>query len=202
MSSKNDTFSFYSKQQEQQEQQTSSRPIRLPTESGQRDHHWAMTRIILPRFLREDVAAVFTEHLRQDGRKMVADTWDDFGRSTIKDPADVIPSEEIAVFIDHTAKGTEIITIQMPMPLYRNETYFMAIVCQAPPDNYRTFSLEYSVLPQGGQPFTMLTGICNGSRSNYGPGPAPGKEAFINAVTRILNEDQAPMTTFDLPAMP
>ncbi|MFZ6875910.1 hypothetical protein ACO0LF_27940 [Undibacterium sp. Di27W] len=193
MSKNDDAFS--------DKQQTSSRPMRLPTESGQRDHHWAMTRIILPRFLREDAAAIFTEHLRQSGRTLVADTWDEFGRSTIKNPADIIPSEELAVFIDHTAKGSEIITIQMPTPLYRNETYFMAIVCQTPPDNYRTFSLEYSVMPQGGQAFTMLTGICNGSRSNFGLGPAPDKAAFVAAVAAIIDEGQTPMTTFALPAM-
>ncbi|MFZ6781379.1 hypothetical protein ACO0LD_31520 [Undibacterium sp. Ji83W] len=62
-------------------------------------------------------------------------------------------------------------------------------------------ALQYSVLPRGGKPFTMLTGIHDGNRCNYGLGPVPDKDAFVVAVTALLEKPAPAVTAMKVPAL-
>lgn len=171
------------------------------SEQESREHHWAMTRVVLPRLLQGEAAAGFVNSLRQDGTAVFTRIWVNFGKSNISDANKIVPCRGIAVSTEHTPSGKELIIIQMPKAIGRGEAHFMAIVLNAPDAGYQTFSLEFSIMPRGGKPFTMLTGIQDGYRSNYGLGPVPDKDAFVAAVTALLEKPEPPMTAMKMPSL-
>ncbi|MFZ6770795.1 hypothetical protein ACO0LM_27380 [Undibacterium sp. Di26W] len=169
--------------------------------STTRDHHFAMTRMVLQALLRSEHAAPFVNGLKSKGRTLFASVWDDYGKKSIKDPAHIIPSEDIEVYVDKTASGKEIITIKMPPPVARNETFFVAIVADDESGSFYTYSLELSVMPNTGKVFTMLTGIRNGNRANFGIGPTPDKNAFVAAISSMLETPKEPSTMMQMPTL-
>ncbi|BBB62580.1 hypothetical protein UNDKW_4307 [Undibacterium sp. KW1] len=171
------------------------------SEQESREHHWTMTRVVLPRLLQGEGAASFVASLKQDGTAIVTRIWVNFGKSNISDANKIVPCRGIAVFTDKTPSGKELITIQMPRAIARGEAHFMAIAPGDQDSGYQTFSLEYSTMPRGGKAFTMLTGIQDGCRSNYGLGPVPDKDAFVKAVTALLEKPEPPMTAMKMPSL-
>ncbi|MBC3920824.1 hypothetical protein H8L32_25385 [Undibacterium sp. CY18W] len=168
-------------------------------ESSARDHHFTMTRMVLQGLLQGEKGALFVNNLKNKGRVIFANIWDAFGKREIKDPAKIIPSKEIEVYVDKTTSGKEIVTIKMPRPVARNETYFVAIVEDEQPGSYYTYSLELSIMPNTGKMFTMLTGIRNGHRANFGIGPAPDKNAFVETISGMLDTPKEPQTMMQMP---
>ncbi|MFZ6732009.1 hypothetical protein ACO0LG_08830 [Undibacterium sp. Ji42W] len=171
------------------------------SEQESREHHWTMSRVVLPRLLQGEGAASFVASLKQDGTAIITRLWVDFGKGNISDASKIVPYRGIAVYTDQTPSGKELITIQMPRAIARGEAHFMAITPSGQDSGYQTFSLEYSIMPRGGKAFTMLTGIHNGNRANFGVGPAPEKHAFVSAVTALLEKPQAPKTVMQMPVI-
>ncbi|MFZ6760379.1 hypothetical protein ACO0K9_24510 [Undibacterium sp. Ji50W] len=176
-------------------------PAQAPADSRTRDHHFAMTRMVLQALLQSEHASPFVNGLKSKGRSLFASIWDDYGKKSIKDPAHIIPSDEIEVYVDQTASGKEIITIKMPKPVARNETYFVAIVQDEEYGSYYTYSLELSIIPKADKMFTMLTGIRNGNRANFGLGPTPDKNAFVAAISNMLETPKEPSTMMQMPTL-
>lgn len=164
-----------------------------------RDHHFAMTRMVLQGLLQGEKGAFFVNNLKNKGSVIFANIWDAYGKREVADPAQIISSKEIEVYVDKTATGKEIVTIKMPRPVSRNETYFVAIVEDEKPGSYYTYSLELSIMPNTGKMFTMLTGMRNGHRANFGIGPAPDKNAFVETISGMLDTPKAPQSMVQVP---
>ncbi|WP_444915928.1 hypothetical protein [Microbulbifer sp. TRSA007] len=160
--------------------------------TGNREHHYCMTRIILPKVIFSDAVENFVAAIHRDGRDVISNIWDSFADKLPEN--EIISSEEIDVFVDDLEKGVVLTTIKLPTPIQRNETYYIGLVKPKGSEIYRCFSLEYSVNPMNGEVGTMLTERSQDSRANHGPGPAPNKELFVKAVSNLVVSRKSPVS--------
>ncbi len=78
--------------------------------------------------------------------------------------------------------------VQFPTPERIREAYFVAIIMptsQTAPEHCEFFTLEFSK-SQDGSKRTVFGKWSDGSHFNMGDGPAPEKEAFVEAISELL----------------
>jgi hypothetical protein len=96
------------------------------------------------------------------------------------------------------AGGYPCAVIEMPPPRATTETFYVALVLlvdpsEASPD-FEKVALRYFTLEKGfvldGPPRTVLgEWTAEGSHVNYGDGPAPGLEPFLQAISELLAKE-------------
>ena len=161
-----------------------------------REHHYYVTRVILPGIIFSDITANFVDALKSDkegeGVTIIKEIWNGFAKKL--PPEKVIPDDGIEVYVDELEEGVELVTIAFPEPEIRNETYFTGLVKPKGSEAFRVFSLERSINPMSKEVCTMLTENSPAGRANFGPGPEPTRENFRDTVKEILSEAKPAVT--------
>lgn len=156
-----------------------------------RPHHYIFAHRALPAYFLEDPDRFFTV-LERDGEQFLYHYWEHIGRGL--DVADRLSPDGLWFDMQFFEDDFKIAIIAMPEPEFVPEAFMMAIIYQpALEDGFgmiaRYFTLEYGY---GYGPDEMRTVFCEwvgGAHSNYGDGPDPTPEDFLEHIWRFLTEE-------------
>ena len=102
-------------------------------------------------------------------------------------PEDYFKPEGMNRYILRPTSNHTIVIVQFPPPKRMPEAFYGAIVFW--PDNrYRYFTLELTEgMSPDGSPRTVVGEWADFGHTNYGVGPSPNPEAFLNAVIERID---------------
>lgn len=144
-----------------------------------RDHHYNFAHRSLPHLFFENSLRV-SQFLEKNGEEALRTLWAQCeGRNH-----EALPEGFTCV---HRRAGdeTNLVVVAYPPPTSKAEAYFSALVVHSGQPRY--FTLEASFGRVGGRPRTVLAEwTAERAHYNYGDGPAPIMEAFVQAILERL----------------
>jgi hypothetical protein len=155
-----------------------------------RQHHYLFAYMALPDFAYRDVAR-FLAFSPPFGKAFVTAIWDLAGQGL----AETMPADGLEFGVEQLPSGLPVAVVQFPAPVEPPEAYFAAIT-RDPNGATRYFTLERSLsLDESDAVQTILGGVefpdGNFRHINFGEGPAPDRQAFLQSVNRLLNPPSA-----------
>jgi hypothetical protein len=153
--------------------------------SGTRRHHYYFAHLELP-------AAAFRlgSDLVTSGGDValtLRNAWDRVGEDFAEQ--DRVCSTGLAVS-HHRIPGYDMLLITFPLALYPTEAYFAAVTLSTEDGNVRYFTLEDAVSPMTMTRCTVLgEWTSEGTHCNFGDGPEPRPDAFLDGVRSLLERD-------------
>lgn len=153
-----------------------------------RQHHYLFAFMALPDFASRDVDRFFA-FSQPVGRVFLEAIWDLAGQSV----NDRLSPEGLDFGVEQLACGLSAVVVKLPDPIEPPEAYFAAIV-KDQAGNTRYFTLERSIpMDRSGSVSTMLGGVNRPEGKfghvNYGAGPVPDRQAFVEAVNRLVADE-------------
>lgn len=143
-----------------------------------RNLHYRYAHKYLPYLLFSD-SAWLREKLDLDGTFFLKKLWDQYGQRFPRDER--ISSIGLDLSVHKIEPDMTIYLVTYPTPGRMTECYFTALVFQG--DNVAYWTLEYGIDLSTNMPRTVLGAWTeDGAHHNYGDGPEPEKEAFLQAV--------------------
>lgn len=133
-----------------------------------------------------------------DGPEFLQNLWGTAGQQC--DPPQQRSPEGLAHSVDAAGTTGVVAAVHLPEPQSVGEAHFVAIfgrfATPEEPDLFalnwvRVFTLEYGLHPIGENRCTMLCEWTEkGTHKNYGEGPPPDEEAFVQAALDVLWEQK------------
>jgi hypothetical protein len=158
-------------------------------------HHYQLAHVALRQICLHNPYGFFSVMASPDRKKFLDDIWSQIcARCDPEGPASFTPDD--LQIITSNINDYPTILIQMPEPLFSPEAYFVGIVllvkmndyAQHPPDPVaRYFTLERGQSVSGGV-WHVLCEWQDGRHCNYGAGPEPRRELFVEAVKMLLEK--------------
>lgn len=155
-----------------------------------RGQHYVFAHRIIPQVFFGDPPG-FLGFLARDGDRFLRFYWDKIGER-VENPGDLVDGAALHGEIRALAGDFQAALITLPLPVAATEAYFIAAVYHPGLDGKimaRYYTLEFGVSVFDNLPYTVLGGWVPGGHINMGDGPAPGLEAFVEAVQARLAED-------------
>jgi hypothetical protein len=147
-----------------------------------RDHHFKV-KTILASMAIQDIERYFKTFSSPGGPEYLEDLWNGLGMELPE--AQRIDSHGLNISVHTLKNNLQAIAITLPEPQRRNEAYFLAAI-RLPNGMGLMIGLERSVHPMTSEVITMLVGWSPQGRMNFGPGPLPTMEAFLEAVSAVV----------------
>ncbi|UGT40001.1 hypothetical protein LTV02_28730 [Nocardia yamanashiensis] len=144
-----------------------------------RAQHYQFAHRLLAHMARSRGAELVKRVAPENWTAALTDWWNGLG-STLPAADRLAPTGLSGRLIERD--GSRIVLVTLPEPTASPEAYFAAFVVPPEAGECRYYTLEYSVDPLGGEPYTTLGQWSDGSHINMGPGPAPTAEAFLDAI--------------------
>lgn len=163
---------------------------------NKRMHHYAFAHQALPQICAEDPLNFFGLIGSEKQREFIGHIW-----GLVCEHCD--PHEKTALRADDITVSTgrigqyPIIVFTMPPPQAITEAYFSGIVLEVDLDTpaqdeeprMRYFTLEYSIGFPDMQPKTVFAEWAGDSHRNYGAGPPPQMQAFVERIERMYQKN-------------
>ncbi len=164
-----------------------------------RPHHYELAHVALVAFFRQNASYLWSLLSAEGADAWVLGLWIRIGAA--------LPAEErveetgLSVVIDKLGH-LEFAVITLPPPLAHAEAYFVALVRSSPRQVASSGAFRYMTLERGidmssGGDQTYLCEWTVGKHVNYGKGPPPTIEAFLQAIAEL--ESSKPTTSAGAP---
>ena len=150
-------------------------------------YHYIFAHRYLPEKLRENPSGVRMWLTGEKGVEHLKIRWGLLRMAYKVNPDDYFEPEGMNRYILRPTPNHTIIIVQFPPPKRMTEAFYGAIVFW--PDNrYRYFTLELTEgMSPDGSPRTVVGEWADLGHANYGEGPSPNPEAFLNAVIERID---------------
>ena len=158
--------------------------------------HYALAHRVIPGLVFRNPMIAVALHLEAEGTTAHDRSFvDSFVRAANRTANDDAPIEDGSVRLSSALiEGHAAAVFHFPPPQHTTEAFFSAVVqgfeFANPPRNRARVAPRYFVLEHSTDrpaPHTVLTGWSpEGTHFNFGPGPAPTKQAFLDAVAARL----------------
>ncbi len=158
-----------------------------------RPQHYRFAHQVLRKAFLEDPARIM-DLLQVYGEQVVQVCWESAGEGQA--PGDLVLPVGLGLQMRGILGGGQAALVSLPAPGRVTEAYFVAMVFQpAAPGEAplaRYFTLEWGLSGEG-TPRTMLCEWMAAAHLNYGDGPAPAAESFLQVVCRRCGLALAPV---------
>lgn len=132
--------------------------------------------------------------VERNGTSFLEYFWNECGKQVAED-ARLLP-ENLSCKIYSLDDGVLAACIILPRPLEMPEAYFVAFVHRPKSDDIldqrptfsRYFTLEYGQRMDGTPRTVLCEWTVEGSHLNYGDGPPPQMELFLNSIESLLSD--------------
>jgi serine/threonine protein kinase len=178
-------FDYLMLMQRQESKRETEKPSQLKVDPDQQPRvlHYTFAH----RFLSEIVARqpkLFVESLLKPKSNMINVRWVMNARNY--SDKEFIPADGLCCFPIHFSENQYGVLIQLPQPTRMAEAYYVAVILKEDSSlvSYRYITLELTANSDGVA--KTIIGEWNGGHKNYGTGPDPDPELFIEALRKLL----------------
>ena len=151
-----------------------------------RAQHYQFAHRVVPQVFTSDPSG-FMAFLLRDGDRFLRFYWDKIGERV--DAHDRVEGDGPHGEIRKIARDIQVALIRLPEPKFMTEAYFTAAAYHPQLDGHMLadyYTLEFSVSLPGGEPYTVLGRWVGTTHFNFGAGPQPEPELFLEAVAEKL----------------
>lgn len=161
--------------------------------SRPRDHHYLYAHRLLPQ-LAFSAPEKFLAFVERNGSAFLEYFWNECGKQIAEDER--IQPEGLSCKIYSLDDGIVAACITLPQPVEMPEAYFAAFVHRPEGDDLlnskqvftRYFTLEYGQRMDGSARTVLCEWNAEGSHLNYGDGPPPQMDLFLNSIESLLSD--------------
>ena len=137
-------------------------------------HAYFYAHRLLPGLLLDNPSG-FQQALIREGAPLLSRLW----RHSAVHLGDAGPGDGLGFSIHTVSTRVEVTLIRLPLPQEPPEAYFVALARTTGEDEARVYTLEL------GGDANYLGGWTGSTHLNFGQGPEPDAQAFLQAVTRL-----------------
>lgn len=162
-----------------------------------RTHHYYFAHRFLPELLAGNPLKTKTVFEKLSGPTALTYLkfhWTQVGLSVKSGEADrdeFVSADDLAAFTAPISDDCSAVVIRFPTPERMAEAYFAAVFFWPESGRHRYFVLELTGDRQGGNRSTIFGEWSGGSHFNLGRGPAPDRDEFLKAVSRLVSQPPA-----------
>lgn len=159
-----------------------------PVKDAPRRQHYYFAHHYLRERAQENPRPLIDKLRSQTGARYLSFLWVSRGLAVKPEEDDFIPFDGLECFPLNIADSYRGALVQFPAPERVSEVHFVAILLPLFGDDSAPaefFTLEFS-LDEDRSKKTILGKWVGGSHLNYGTGPPPEKDAFVEAITQFL----------------